>query len=270
MFGWIIFFCLSAAFLFPFDPPALHAFGQPGCDQKGCEEDCSICHSLSKQEANDILRQMKISHAEVLKIQLSPVKGLWEVAINDRGTQGMFYIDFSKKFLIPGPIIELKSGRNKTLEEVRQLEKGKKIDFSKIPLASALRMGDARAAHKVVVFTDPECQFCARLHQEMEKVLQQRKDIAFYILLFPLKFHKEAYWKSKSIQCRKSLKLLEEAFARKPIPQPNCETKEIDSNIRLAESLGITGTPTLVLPDGRVHMGTMPAEQLIQFITGKP
>ncbi len=45
-----------------------------------------------------------------------------------------------------------------------------------------------------------------------------------------------------------------------------CDTKEIDANIKIAEALGITGTPTLVLPDGRTHTGTMPAKQLIDFI----
>jgi thiol:disulfide interchange protein DsbC len=270
MLRWIILCCLSGAFLFPLNPTALHAFGLAGCDQGGCETDCANCHFLSKEEAKDILRQMKVSHAEVLKIQLSPVKGLWEVAIYDKGTRGMFYVDFSKKFLVPGPIIELRSGQNKTLEGIRRLEKAKKIDFSKIPLDHALVMGPAKAAHRVAVFTDPECQFCGKLHQEMKTVLQQRTDIVFYILLFPLKFHPDAYWKAQSIQCWKSLNLLEEAFAHKPVPRPKCETKEIDANIRLAESLGITGTPTLVLPDGRVHLGTRPADQLITFITGKP
>jgi len=102
----------------------------------------------------------------------------------------------------------------------------------------------------------------------MEKVVQERKDVAFYIILFPLAMHKDAYWKSKSIVCNKSLKMLEEAFAKKTIPQPECDTKEIDSNIKLAEALGITGTPTLVLPDGRIHSGTMPANQLLDFIRG--
>jgi thiol:disulfide interchange protein DsbC len=64
--------------------------------------------------------------------------------------------------------------------------------------------------------------------------------------------------------------MLEEAFAKKEIPKPECDTKEVDSNIQLAETLGITGTPTMVLPDGRVHTGMMPARQLIDFINGFP
>jgi len=102
----------------------------------------------------------------------------------------------------------------------------------------------------------------------MEKVLQEKKDIVFYIILFPLSMHKDAYWKSKSIICNKSLKMLEDAFAKRTVPQPDCDTKEIDSNIKLAETLGITGTPTLVLPDGRMRSGTMPAKQLMDFIQG--
>ena len=104
----------------------------------------------------------------------------------------------------------------------------------------------------------------------MEKVLKERKDVAFYILLFPLAMHKDAYWKSKSIVCNRSLKMLEDAFAKKEIPKPECDTKEIDANMKVAQALGITGTPALVLPDGRVHTGMMPAKQLIDFINGVP
>jgi thiol:disulfide interchange protein DsbC len=104
----------------------------------------------------------------------------------------------------------------------------------------------------------------------MEKVVKERKDIVFYIILYPLSFHKDAYWKSKSILCNQSIKMLEEAYAKKEIPKPECDTKAIDSNIKIAEALGITGTPALVLPDGRVHTGMMPAKQLIDFIDGPP
>ena len=104
----------------------------------------------------------------------------------------------------------------------------------------------------------------------MEKVLKEKKDIVFYILLYPLAMHKDAYWKSKSIVCNRSLKMLEDAFAKKEIPQPGCDTKEIDDNLKVAEALGISGTPALVLPDGRVHTGMMPAKQLIDFINSVP
>jgi len=101
----------------------------------------------------------------------------------------------------------------------------------------------------------------------MKKVIEKRKDIAFYIKLFPLiKLHPDAYWKSKSIVCSGSLEFLEAAFEKKNIPQPSCETVVVDKNIKLAGRLGITGTPTSVLPDGSVLIGVQPADKLIEVI----
>ena len=100
----------------------------------------------------------------------------------------------------------------------------------------------------------------------MKKIVQERKEIAFYIKMFPLKNHPAAYDKAKAILCEKSLNLLAEAHEGKPLPKPSCETTVIDENIRLAEKLGISGVPTLVFPDGRVITGYKDAKTLINLI----
>ncbi len=100
----------------------------------------------------------------------------------------------------------------------------------------------------------------------MKKVIAKRFDIAFYLKLFPLKFHKDAYWKSKSIICNRSMKMLEDNFNKKAVPKTDCDTKEIDETIKFAEKHGITGTPTMILPDGSIYQGTIDAEGLIKLI----
>ncbi len=101
----------------------------------------------------------------------------------------------------------------------------------------------------------------------MKKILKKRDDIAFYIKLFPLtRIHKDAYRKAKAIQCRKSVELLELAFKRKPIADPTCETDVIDKNIKLAQKLGFTGTPTIVLDNGIVVRGFIKAENLLELL----
>jgi thiol:disulfide interchange protein DsbC len=103
----------------------------------------------------------------------------------------------------------------------------------------------------------------------MKKVIKERKDIAFFIKLYPLPMHKEAYAKAKAIVCEKSLELLEDAFENKPMPKPKCETTAIDDNVKLAQKLGISGTPAIVMPDGRVIPGYMDADALIKSIEKK-
>lgn len=104
----------------------------------------------------------------------------------------------------------------------------------------------------------------------MKKVLEKRKDIVFYIKLYPLPMHKGAYDKAKAIICENSLTLLENAFEGKPLPKPKCETTAVDENIKLAGKLGITGTPAIILPDGGIVPGYKDADSLIQMIDKKP
>jgi len=101
----------------------------------------------------------------------------------------------------------------------------------------------------------------------MKKIIEERKDIVFYIKLFPLiRIHPEAYEKSKAIVCENSLALLEEAFDKKPLPKPKCQTQVVDENIKLAEKLGISSLPVLILPDGRVMVGYRDSKTLISLI----
>ncbi len=103
----------------------------------------------------------------------------------------------------------------------------------------------------------------------MKKVIEERKDIAFYIFLYPLPMHKGAYEKSKAIMCENSVALLEDAFENKELPEPKCETTVIDENIKLAEKLGIEGTPAIILPNGTLISGARSARALIKLIDKK-
>jgi len=242
--------------------PNAYAFG-------GCEADCQKCHALENGEVRQILTKLMAPDAKVLDIKMSPVKGLWEVSIEDKGNRGVIYISFSKKYVIGGAIFEVDTSLNKTQETLSAISKpaDRYIDASKMPLDGAILMGDRNARHKIVVFTDPDCPFCSNLHKEIRKILSERNDIAFYLRLMPLKFHPDAYWKSQSILCSKApIETLEENFEKRPIPKPDCETKAPDENIRLGEQLGITGTPAMIMPDGLVVIGSWDSRAITELV----
>ena len=125
-------------------------------DQTGCEKDCRKCHTLSNEDIKEILKKLKAPEAEILKVQDGPLKGLWEISILNKGRPGLFYVDFSKTFVVSGSIVEVKTGKNKTAERLTKLQESRRVDFSKIPLNQALVMGDPVAPKKVAVFTDPD------------------------------------------------------------------------------------------------------------------
>jgi len=107
----------------------------------------------------------------------------------------------------------------------------------------------------------------------MKQVVEKKKDVAFYLKMFPLtRIHPQSYNKSKAIYCEKkksnarAMSMLEDAYAKKQLPEPSCETDVIDKNIALGQRLGVTGTPTLIFQDGRKTSGAMGYDKLVELI----
>lgn len=251
----IFFYCLLPI-AYCLLPVLSHAFQGPPEGALGCgEKECTACHTLTNDEAKTILK------ADVKSIKMSPVKGLWEVIGVQEGKDFTVYLDFSKKYVVLARFVPV--------SEVGKPAPVRKIDPAQVPLTDALVMGNPNAAIKIIVFDDPECSYCKKLHEEIKKILVKRKDIAFYIKLFPLPSHPNAYNKAKTIQCKKSIKLLEDAFDGKELPKPDCEAKEIDENIKLGKILGIGGTPFVILHDGRVIPGYVEADVLLKVLENK-
>jgi thiol:disulfide interchange protein DsbC len=221
-------------------------------------KNCSQIKEKITTVLNDLLPDVKI-----IEINDAPVDGLCEIALESKGRKGIVYVDISKQYLISGSILNIKTKENLTQAKLIEINK---VDVSQIPLDDALIMGDKEAKHRVIVFSDPDCPYCEKLHREMKKVLEKRTDIVFFIKMYPLPFHKNAYKKSQSIVCEKSLDLLEDAFAKKSLPEPKCETAALDENIELAKKLGIQGTPAIILPNGSIIPSYKDADSLISLI----
>jgi thiol:disulfide interchange protein DsbC len=227
------------------------------------------CDTISQSEIQDILKNINSKDAKVLHIKTSPLAGICEVAMERGGQPAIFYFDIAKTHLFFGNLVEMKTMTNLTEKSAMEIKDKKRIDTSKIPLTSALVLGDLKAEKKVIIFTDPDCPYCSNLHKIIKQIGEKRKDIVFYIKMFPLPFHKDAYWKSKSIVCNNSIQLLQDCFDKKEIAKTDCTTDEVDNTLKLGKSLGIDGTPAIILPDGRLRMGAMPEEELIKLIDGK-
>lgn len=229
---------------------------------QGCGHDCSKCHSITLDEAQKVVS----AHGamKVKDVRVSPVKGLWQVLVEHDRKVGVLYMDFEKKHIIYGAVVKASSQDNLTK---KTLEGSFRVDISGIRLDEALTLGNEKAGTKVIVFTDPACEYCAKLHAEIKKVLKKRNDLLFYIVLYPLKkLHPSSYETAQAIQCGKSLKLLEAAYAGKKLPAAGCRSKVVDDNIAFAEKYGISGTPTIIFPNGTIHFGYLKAEEFLNKI----
>jgi thiol:disulfide interchange protein DsbC len=224
-----------------------------------CGSNCIECHSLTPAEAKSILKNL----GDVKSVQLSPVKGLWELSLERDGKQALVFMDFAKKHLIAGPVFEILPDSQSSTPPLQKNE-DRKVDISSIPLTDALFMGNPMGRNRIFVFTDPECPFCARQHAELKKLVAMDNSVAVYIKLFPLKLHPKAYDKARVILGSNSLDMLDRAFRGEKLPEPGIKDarEPVDKTLQVAESLGIKGTPALVLPDGRVITGFRDAGEI--------
>jgi len=242
-------------------PSLSYAFGGGACG----EGKCSDCHSIEIKETKEILKDLvKDVHA----VDFSEVPGLFIVdATGKNGQRGMLYMDFSKSYVVAGNFLSIADKTNVSKREITRL---RRVDLTTIPLTDSLVVGDPGASKKLILFTDPQCPYCEKLHPELKKVVEADPDVVFFIKLMPLvKIHPEAYKISKAILCEGKLELLEDSFAGKPVPEPSCESDAVDRTLKLAQELGIGSTPTLILPDGRMVPGYRTAEDILKMIKGE-
>ena len=115
-------------------------------------QDCSKCHTLSSDEARDLLKEA-IPGIRIIDVKPSRARGFWEVYLESRGRKGLIYVDFAKKHFFMGSLISIAERKNLTQERVAELNK---IDVSQIPLDNAIVLGDRNARIKIISFHDPD------------------------------------------------------------------------------------------------------------------
>ncbi len=119
---------------------------------KGAEQDCIKCHTLSLEQAADVMKPFA-PDVKILEVLPGPIKGIWEVDFESGGRKNLVYLDYSKKVIFAGNLIDTHTKVNYAKESFARLNK---IDVSQIPLDNALVMGSKDAKYKVIVFDDPE------------------------------------------------------------------------------------------------------------------
>ncbi|MGZ9197131.1 MAG: disulfide isomerase DsbC N-terminal domain-containing protein, partial [Candidatus Deferrimicrobiaceae bacterium] len=105
-----------AALLFLAGIPAAYSFTGEGCSSGACTD----CHSLTRDEAVKLLGG---NVDNVLSVRSSPVSGLWEVDVEKGGRRWPLYIDFSKKHMIAGQIVQLSTKKNLTENRVLSMNR---------------------------------------------------------------------------------------------------------------------------------------------------
>jgi thiol:disulfide interchange protein DsbC len=217
-----------------------------------------ISSNLFADEANlKNLIEKQYPELKVKNITKTKFNGLYEVFLGGQ----IIYTDENFSFLIAdGQLINPKTKKSITEERLMELTK---VDFSKLPLDKAIKIVKGQGKHKVAVFSDLDCPFCRKLEKES---LLKIDNTTIYIFPFPLAIHPDAEKKSLQIWCDADRAKSWVAFmesGKLPNNEGECDSpiKEVQ---KLAKSIGISSTPTIIFESGMVVPGAIPYDEFVK------
>lgn len=220
---------------------------------------CILFLSFSSQaDDTDKLKQQlqkRLSEIVITDLKPAPIPGLYEMVFGTR----VAYVSADGQYMLMGDLIDLDGRRNLTAQRRGSLVL-KSIDA--LGEANMIVMGPAKPKRTLTVFTDVDCPYCARLHQEVPKLTQAGVKVRY--LLFPRAGKdSDTYRRSVAVWCSKDrVQALGIAKNGGKLEMKTC-TNPVDEHVRLGHEVGVEGTPTIVMDDGRVLPGYAPAAELL-------
>lgn len=129
--------------------------------------------------------------------------------------------------------------------------------------------GDAR----LVVFTDPSCPYCTRLHQELPELLKAGVEVV-YLPMPRAGLDSEPGLALQAVMCAPDRRAaMDQAFSKGykgMAPAKNCSAQEgIERAMKLADRLRVNGTPAVYAVDGRQLGGYLPPQGFLAALSKK-
>ncbi|WP_129140710.1 DsbC family protein [Modicisalibacter coralii] len=199
----------------------------------------------------------------------TPMQGIYEVRLKSGET---FYSDADGSFFVVGDLFaNREDGLVNLTQQARNGERNQRL--AKLPEDERVIFRGAEEPKAVLrVFTDVTCPYCHKFHEEVPRL--NAMGIAVEYLAFPRSGLGSAgarqmaqVWCSDNRQETFTAAMNGEA----PTNAPDCDNPVADQ-YHLGLDLGVQGTPAIVLPDGRMIPGYVPAERLAGMLgldTGK-
>lgn len=195
-------------------------------------------------------------------VQETPLKGLYQVQVVGGP---LLYTDKDGSHFIAGDLYSVGEGHFVNLAEKSRAAERKRL-FDKVSESTTLRYApDGQAKGYIRVFTDVNCPYCRKFHNEiLPELLKLGVGVEYYA--YPVIGGELSHKQMTSAWCSdKPLEALTALKQKKTIPEKTCDDSPVDIHVGLGRSLGVSGTPSVFLPDGsKVDLGPAMFSQIAQ------
>ena len=214
----------------------------------------AVAGSEAEKSIRDALQKI-LPDAPVKDIRPTPIDGLSEVLVGSH----ILYMSNDGKYLLQGSMIDMESRVD--LSEERRKE---------IRTAAIGELGENKMIvfpakspkHEITVFTDIDCTYCRKLHREIKDY--NGKGITVRYVMYPRSgINTPSYDKAVAVWCEDNQQdALTRAKAGEELTGSTDCDNPVKEHLKLGQVMGLRGTPAIVMADGEMLPGYVPADKL--------
>ena len=211
--------------------------------------------SVIKKVLGELMPQ---AQAESIKPAAFP--GMYEAIFGPQ----IIYISGDGRYMLEGDLYDLKNRMNLT-ETKRRVARAKAVRGMDENTMVVFSPDADKVKHTITAFTDIDCGYCRKMHKQMKQY--NDLGIAMRYLAYPRSgVNTPSYHKAVSVWCADDKQAaMTRAKSGETLPKADCKTP-IKAHMDAAKLVGVTGTPTMVLENGRVIPGYVEPKRLIKIL----
>lgn len=192
-------------------------------------------------------------------VKMTPIVGVYEVQVLNGP---LVYSSAEGDYFIAGDLYKVAVGGFVNLAEQKR-EGARAQTLAKVALEDMIVFSPKTAAKTYVsVFTDIDCGYCRKLHNEVAEL--NRLGVEVRYLAYPRAgLGSKSFQKIATAWCAENPnEALTQLKMGKNLPMNVCTDNPVSQHFMLGQQVGVNGTPALVTPEGKLLPGYMPAKQL--------
>ena len=213
---------------------------------------------LADRAADETSIRKALGEAQPASVEPTPIEGLYEVVVGSN----VVYMSADGRYMLQGELVDVE--KRVSLTEPRRRQVTRTV-IDSLGEDKMIVFKPEKVKHVVTVFTDIDCGYCRKLHNEMDQYFEEGIEVRY--MMFPRAgAGSESYQKAVAVWCSDDRNgALTDAKNGKAVEMKSCDNP-IDQHMDLVRQLGARGTPFIVLEDGGTQPGYVPAKRLARLL----
>jgi thiol:disulfide interchange protein DsbC len=203
------------------------------------------------------------SDLEYTIVGASAVPGIYEVQVKNGP---LLFVHESGEYLFQGDLLQVKANEIISTLELRQKEQRRKLFAERSTEDMIVFKPETETKAIMNVFTDVDCGYCRKFHREVPELNAMGIEVRY--LAFPRAgIPSGSYNKIAKAWCADDKQdTLTKVKNGQSVNVEVCDNNPVADHYSFGNSIGVTGTPAIVLMDGTLIPGYQPAENYAKLM----